>query len=109
MKIPLLAVALLGILLQSAAAEEVFVKYHGNVKLDRFDCEEIARSSFVNRICYDQRNSYMLIQLQRTYYHYCGIPAGVVRQLKAASSVGSYYNQQIKGSYDCRATAPPRY
>ena len=38
-----------------------------------FDCTDIFRSSFVRRICYHRVHSYMLINLDGTYYHYCAI------------------------------------
>jgi len=34
----------------------------------------------------------MLIKLKRTYYHYCEIGVGTVDALKAAPSMGRYYN-----------------
>jgi len=63
----------------------------------------------VNRVCYDRQNEYMLIQLNGTYYHYCGIDSATVSALLAANSVGSDYNARIKGRFDCRITPPPKY
>jgi hypothetical protein len=34
-----------------AQAESVYVKYRGEVDLKSFDCTEIARSSFIKRVC----------------------------------------------------------
>ena len=64
-------------------------------------------SSFVNRVCYDKTNSYMLILLKNTWYHYCEIDAGTVALLISATSVGRYYNTNIRGTgkdgpFDCR-------
>ena len=92
-----------------ANAESVTVKYRGVVDLAPFQCTTVARSSFVHRVCYDKRNQYMLIQLNGTYYHYCGIDDGTVSNLLAAESVGRFYNAQIKGHFDCRLIAPPDY
>lgn len=68
-------------------AESVFVKYRGAVDLKPFDCTDIARSSFVDRVCYDRRNQYMLISLNGTFYHYCEIDAGTVASLLNAPSM----------------------
>jgi hypothetical protein len=54
-------------------AQEVDVKYRdGRVDLKHFDCKRTV-SSFVNEVCYDRKNQYMLIQLRETRYPYCDI------------------------------------
>jgi hypothetical protein len=50
-----------------ACAETVDVKYRGPVDLVPFTCQNITRSSFINRVCYDESESYMLIELDGTY------------------------------------------
>jgi len=92
-----------------AFAESVVVKYRGEVDLEPFQCTTVDRSSFVNRVCYDEGNQYMLIQLGSTYYHYCGIDHATVSGLLNAESVGKFYNASIKGHFDCRVTSPPKY
>jgi len=97
-----------------AYAETVQVKYRGALDLSPFQCDDITRSSFVKRVCYDGRNRYMVIRLKSTYYHYCEVPAGVVSDFLAAPSMGRHYNKQIKvssngGLYDCRKYAVPHY
>lgn len=97
-----------------ADAETVDVKYRGAVDLAPFNCQDITRSSFINRVCYDAKQQYMLIQLRSTYYHYCEIPNRVVAELLAAPSMGKFYNANIKGSgsdgpYDCRTHRVPAY
>ena len=101
-------VALLALPL-SAKAETVFVKYRGVVDLAPFQCETATRSSFIRRVCYDKRERYMLIGLNGTYYHYCEIGAEVVSNLMTADSMGRYYNDVIKGSFDCRVNRMPTY
>jgi hypothetical protein len=92
-----------------AKAESVFVKYRGEVDLKPFECTDIARSSFIDRVCYDQRNEYMLISLNGTYYHYCEMDAGTVSSLLTAPSMGRFYNARIKGAFDCRIHRVPSY
>lgn len=86
-----------------ARAETVHVKYRGPVDLAPFACEWTPRSSFVERVCYDRRERYMLISLQGTYYQYCAMPATTASGLLSAPSIGRFYNAQVRGRYDCRA------
>jgi hypothetical protein len=90
-----------------ACAESVYVKYRGEVDLRFFDCTDIARSSFIRRVCYDRHNEYMLISLNGTFYHYCEIDGGTVSALMTAESMGRYYNASIKGRFDCRTHRVP--
>jgi KTSC domain len=97
----------------TAHAETVNVKYRGPVDLKPFTCTDTV-SSFVNRVCYDKANSYMLILLNNTWYHYCEIDAGTVASLVNAESVGRFYNVNIKGTgkdgpFDCRTHKAPTY
>ena len=89
--------------------EVVTVKYRGPVSLAPFNCDAITRSSFIERVCYDAANSYMLIDLSGTWYHYCEIDADTVSNLIAADPMGQFYNQSIKGRFDCRARRVPHY
>jgi hypothetical protein len=57
-------------------AETVSVKYRGPVDLAPFACEAVTRSSFIEWVCYDAKNSYILINLRGSWYHYCEIDPG---------------------------------
>ncbi|TLG72872.1 KTSC domain-containing protein [Methylocystis sp. B8] len=94
---------------KAAAAETVDVKYRGPVNLAPFNCDTITRSSFIQRVCYDASNSYMLISLNGTWYHYCEIDKGTVDELLSADSMGRYFNASIKGRFDCRTHRVPAY
>jgi hypothetical protein len=96
----------------SARAETVNVKYRGAVDLKPFACADTPRSSFIQRVCYDKAQSYMIINLRGTYYHYCELPSAMFDSLMGAPSMGQFYNQNIKGSgsdgpYDCRTHRMP--
>jgi len=95
--------------INSAHAQEVFVKYRGLVDLSNFYCPSIKPSSVVNNICYDQQNEYLLVQLNRTYYHYCEVPLSVFSDWIDADSLGRYYKAFVKGNYSCRLSKPPEY
>jgi hypothetical protein len=90
-----------------ARAETVYVKYRGEVDLKPFACTDITRSTFINRVCYDRRNEYMLISLNGTFYHYCEIDTDTVSSLLNAPSMGKFYNAAIKGNFDCRVHRVP--
>lgn len=97
-----------------ASTETVDVKYRGVVDLKPFICTETPRSSFIRRVCYDKTQSYMLINLKGTYYHYCELPVATFDAFMVAPSMGQFYNQKIKGSgsdgpFDCRTHRVPGY
>lgn len=92
-----------------ATAETVDVKYQGPVDLAPFTCQTVTHSTLVQRVCYDSREQYMIINLRGTYYHYCEIDAGTVAQLLTAQSMGRFYNAAIKGRFDCRTRRIPQY
>jgi hypothetical protein len=93
----------------SASAQQVDVKYRdGPVDLKHFACTKTV-SSFVNEVCYDRKNQYMVIQLKETRYPYCDIDAETVASLLSADSKGRYYNASIKGKFGCQGKTQPKY
>jgi hypothetical protein len=66
-------------------------------------------SSLVDATFYDADNRYMIISLNGTAYHYCGMADGAWSEFTAASSLGSFYNDRIKGRFDCRTGFVPEY
>jgi hypothetical protein len=103
------AILLITALILPVRAENVDVKYRGLVDLKYFECTDVTRSSFIQRVCYDSNNQYMLISLNGTWYHYCEIPQRIIAALKQADSMGRYYNSDIKGQFDCRIHRVPNY
>lgn len=105
--------AVLILVSSTAYSETVDVKYRGRLDLKPFQCKDTV-SSFVRRICYDEQQKYMLIDLQGTWYNYCGIDSRTVASLISAESVGRFYNSHIKGTgkdgpFDCRTHRVPVY
>jgi hypothetical protein len=95
-------------------SETVDVKYRGPVDLQTFECRDITRSSFIQRVCYDKAQSYMIINLKGVNYHYCELPQATFDSLMGAPSMGQFYNANIKGTgsdgpYDCRTHRVPAY
>jgi hypothetical protein len=90
-----------------ADAETVNVEGRGALDLKAFVCQDITRSSLVNRVCYDAANRTMIVQLNSVYSQYCGMPEAARDSFLNAPSMGQYYNANIKGSgakapYQCR-------
>jgi hypothetical protein len=77
------------------------------VDLAPFACTNTPCSSLIQRVCYDKAQAYMLISLQRTYYHSCEVARADFDAFMAAPSMGQHYNKHITvsasdGPYDCR-------
>lgn len=85
----------------STHAEIVEVKNLGNIDLSDYQCSFVS-SSVVNRICFNDKKSSLILLFRSNYYAYCRIPKSVVNELASASSIGQYFNANIKGNYDCR-------
>jgi KTSC domain len=82
--------------------------YRASVDLAHLSCQAVERS-FIHCLCYDSANAYMIVQLDKTYYHYCGIDNATVEMFKAADSMGRFFNASIKGHFDCRTGKVPAY
>ena len=103
--LPLLLLRLVGA--GWADAETVAVEGRGAVDLTPFACQDITRSSLVNRICYDAASRTMIVQVKTAYSQYCGVPEAARDSFLNAPSMGRYYKANIKGSgsvarYECR-------
>jgi len=95
--------------IENLHAESVVVKYHQSVNIDSFDCEWINKSSLIQRLCYDSLKAYAIVNLSGVYYHYCNVPESIIKSWKSSSSMGKFYNANIKGRYDCRLAKVPKY
>ncbi len=97
---------------QSEPTDYVEVKYRDtpiNIADSRFEYLNTDISSFICGAWYDWEYEYMVIRLEETYYHYCGLPSIIWEEFKKAESFGRFYNQAIKGNYDCREGYIPDY
>ena len=87
-------------------AETVAVEGRGAVDLAPFACQDITRSSLINRVCYDAASRTMIVQVKTAYSQYCGVPETARDSFLNAPSMGQYYNADIKSSgavarYEC--------
>ena len=110
----LLVAWLCAVFSDSALVESVTVKYRGPVPLDTLRCTSVDRCSFIERVCYDAAQEYMIILLTGTYYHYCEIGQGTADALLGAESMSRYFQANIKGCgsdgpFDCRTRKLPAY
>lgn len=89
-------------------AETVDVENRGTVALKPFACQDITRSSLVNRVCYDEANRSMIVEVKAAYFEYCEVPQATLEAFLNAPSMGQYYRSRIasaetNGRYDCPA------
>lgn len=92
-----------------AAAERVYVKSRGEVELAPFRCEGVARGANVKRLCYDERERYLLVSVKGIWYHYCGVSPATLSAWRRASAPGRYYNDNVRSNYECSGTSAPAY
>ncbi len=92
-------------------ASNIYVQYRGNVNVDNgyFEQINLKESRFVKEMYYDTGNKYLIVRLKNKYYHYCSIPKSTVNKWTSSSSLGKFYNLNIKGNYDCRINPVPTY
>ena len=89
-------------------AESVDVSDFGSVNLKSFNCQDITRSSLIERVCYDETNRHMVVRRNTLYDQYCELPKDVVDAFLNAPSMGQYFKANIAGNsksgrYGCRA------
>ena len=90
-------------------AEVVDVRSHGSVELnENFDCRDIKRSSIIQRVCYQEKQRYLIVNIKGTYRQYCDVPISTYVAFMGAFSMGHYFEREIEpglngARYECRA------
>jgi hypothetical protein len=70
-------------------AEVVDVGSHGSVELnENFDCRDIKRSSIIQRVCYQEKQRYLIVNIKGTYRQYCDVPISTYDAFMGAFSMG---------------------
>lgn len=60
------------------------------------------RSSAITAVGYDPNTQQMCIQFQQGHsYNFCHVPQYIFDGLLSAGSKGTYYNDHIRGRYQC--------
>ena len=111
MKNILLISMLLLVLSSNTFAQDIYVKYRGMVDVSngQFKHLSLKDSKLIKSMYHDNGNSYLLVQLKSTYYHYCSIPQGEISNWRKSASLGRYYKRNIKGRYSCKGNPVPNY
>lgn len=83
--------------------ETVPIKYSDTLDLSnsRFEHKNTSKSSFVGGAWYDRDEDFLVLELSGNYYNFCDVESSIWKGFKRASSYGKYFNQNIKGEYDC--------
>ena len=108
-------VAVAALLVSSAhvsRAETVPVLGRGPVDLTHLVCESVMQNitrGAMRRVCYDETNRYLVIQLGSLYLHYCEVEPHRVDALLHSEAVGPHFSANFAGRYDCRTRYLPRY
>jgi len=74
---------------------------HGPSDGAPFDCQLIARSSMVRRVCHDAAQRRAVVEIGGVDQQFCDIPPAVVSSWMAADSMGRYYAAHVSGRYRC--------
>ena len=88
-------------------AEVVDVENFGAVDLKPFICQDITRSSVINRVCYDAERRRMLVQRHAVYRQYCDLPKHTADAFLNAPSMGRFFRTDIEGADASRPYACP--
>ena len=107
--IKLVSMLLVAAISNLAVAGSEMVKNRGEVNLAPFRCEMIAGSNLIKRVCYDEHEEYLLLNVAGTYHDYCGVRDSTVSELERADSLGRYFNANIEGNFDCGVNRVPKY
>jgi hypothetical protein len=94
------------------AANYVEVKYRStpvNLFAQGFEYHNTDASSFIRGAWYDKQNRYLVMNIDGTYYNYCGVPEFVWRGFKESESYGRFFNASIKESFEYKNCIGPDY
>mgnify|MGYP005718357857 CR=1 FL=1 len=83
--------------------EEVYIEnLDYSVRLFRgLESVDTGRSSFVKGAWYDDPGEFLVLKLNDKYYQYCDVKSEVWQGFVDADSFGEYYNDEVKGRFNC--------
>jgi len=76
--------------------------------LRRFECRDVNRSSLIQRVCYDHTQRYLIVGIRGRYDDYCDLPQQTFDGFMTASSMGQFFNQNIRNRVRATATIAAR-
>jgi len=89
---------------QQIAQQEIFIENTGELLLISaadYKTIDTSKSSFVENVFYSHNENMLVLKLNDNWYSYCGVPSNVWSEFTLSSSFGSFYNNEVKGSYSC--------
>lgn len=102
MKLLTTMLVLIGLgMVSQGRADDIPVSGHGDISLDSYECQRTG-SSIMSLVCYQESTQKLVVLLSSTYYLYCDVPRSVVDGLLESSTEGRYFNENIKGKFDCK-------
>lgn len=81
-------------------AETIEIRDRGTVDLKSFGCQDITRSSLINRVCYDAADHSMLVRRYVTWQQYCDVPRDTLDAFLNAPSMGRFFKTDIEARPD---------
>ena len=101
--------ALLVLLLPTAAqAELVEVRGRGEVDLRHFVCEVVPNSA-IRRVCYDEANQYMVVLSGTVFVQFCEIEPQKVYGMIHSERPSRFFADEIRRRYSCNSGNTPGY
>jgi hypothetical protein len=93
--------------------ETVDMRDGGTVDLGTFECRDINRSTVVQRVCYDQAQRALIVDVRGNYIKYCELPAVTFEAFMTAPSMGQFFARNISesgpdGRFACQAQVGDR-
>jgi len=80
------------------AAESVAVNYQQEASREDLHCHGTLSSSILT-VCHQPE--YLLLKFTDSYSQHCGAPAAVVASLLQTPTPVSFYDQNVRGRYQC--------
>ena len=81
---------------RGAGLENVDVQGRGLVSLAPFDCRNTPLDGFVERICYDAANAYLLLDLGGVWTQFCRVDAKTMSDLKSGAALRDFYERSSR-------------
>jgi hypothetical protein len=75
--------------------ETVEVPGRGAIDLATYACTDTPRSTIVQRVCYDEARSHLLVNAGGVYSEYCRLPGPTFEAFVVAPSMGQFFRRRI--------------
>jgi len=89
-----------------AYCQIVDVEGVGTIDFDALECVEVTRSRVIRRICYDEWNQYMLVDVEGRYRLFCRVEKTTVEAFLHTKSMAQFFSQ-IRRQHSCPGRQGP--